>query len=86
MKTIERVSEVTGGQQFQALDQRELLRAYQAIAELEPDLYETISFRPKQSLHWLPVGVALLLYTVYHSIGVWRTARLPRDQEDADAA
>ena len=86
MKTIERVSEVTGGQQFQALDQRELLRAYQAIAELEPDLYETISFRPKQSLHWLPVGIALLFYTVYHSIGVWRTARSPRDQGDADAA
>ena len=86
MKTIERVSEVTGGQQFQALDQRELQRAYQAIAELEPDLYETISFRPRQSLHWLPVAVALLLYTLYHSIGVWRTARQPGNQGGADVA
>lgn len=86
MKTIERVSKITGGQQFQALDQRELQRAYSAIAELEPDLYETISFRPRQSLHWLPVAVALLLYTLYHSIGVWRTVRQPRNQGDADVA
>jgi Ca-activated chloride channel family protein len=73
--TLERVSEVTGGQQFEALDQQELQRAYQAIAELEPELYETISFRPRQSLHWLPVSVALIFYTLYHGFGTWRTWR-----------
>jgi Ca-activated chloride channel homolog len=75
MNTIERVSQVTGGQAFQALDQSELRNAYEAIGELEPQLYETISFRPRQSLHWLPVCAALLLYTLYHSIGTWRVWR-----------
>lgn len=70
--TIARVSEVTGGQYFQALDQTQLQAAYQAIAGLEPRLYETVSFRPRQSLHWLPIGVALLLYTLYHG---WRNLR-----------
>ena len=73
MDTIERVSQVTGGQDFQALDQQALRNAYQTIGELEPELYETISFRPRQSLHWAPLGLALLLYTLYHGVAVWRT-------------
>ena len=75
MDTIGRVAEITGGQVFQALDQEALQRAYSAIGELEPEMYESISFRPRESLHWLPICVAVLLYTVYHVIGIWRTRR-----------
>ncbi|MDH4040072.1 MAG: VWA domain-containing protein [Gammaproteobacteria bacterium] len=73
--TLQRVSELTGGRYFQAFDRLELAKAYEAISELEPELYETISFRPRQSLHWVPVGVALLLYLCYHSFGAWQTWR-----------
>ena len=76
--TIRRVSEVTGGQDFQVLDREELRKAYQTIAELEPELYETISFRPRQSLHWAPVGLAVSLYLIYHSLGAWRVWRQSR--------
>ena len=76
--TIRRVSEVTGGQDFQVLDREELRKAYQAIAELEPELYETISFRPRQSLHWAPVALAGSLYLIYHSLGAWRVWRQSR--------
>ena len=86
MGTIERVSEVTGGQSFQALDQAQIRRAYQAIAELEPQLYETISFRPRVSLHWVPVSMALVLYTLYHSYGTWRTWRALRNTGTQHAA
>jgi Ca-activated chloride channel family protein len=86
METLKRVSQVTGGQAFQALDQAELRNAYSTIGELEPQLYETISFRPKQSLHWLPVCAALLLYTLYHSIGTWRTWRALRKAASNHAA
>ena len=78
MDTIKRVSQVTGGQDFQALDQQALRSAYQAIGELEPELYETISFRPRQSLHWAPLGLALLLYTLYHGLAIWRAGRAAR--------
>ena len=73
--TLQRVSEITGGRYFQALDREQLAQAYLAIGELEPELYETISFRPRQSLHWVPISVALSLYLVYHSVGAWRTWR-----------
>ena len=78
MNTIERVSEVTGGQHFQALDREQLRQAYETVGELEPELYETISFRPRQSLHWVPVALALILYTIYHSHGTWRSWRASR--------
>ena len=75
LDTIERVSQVSGGQYFQALDQTQLAAAYASIEALEPELYETISFRPRQSLHWIPVSFALALYLLYHSWGAWRTWR-----------
>jgi Ca-activated chloride channel family protein len=75
IETLQRVSELTGGSYFQAFDQRELAEAYLAIGELEPELYETISFRPRQSLHWVPVGLALVFYLIYHSIAAWQTRR-----------
>jgi Ca-activated chloride channel family protein len=84
--TIERVSEVTGGKAFQALDQAQLQQAYRTIGELEPELYETISFRPRQSLHWLPIGVALILYTLYHGWGTWRAWRELRVAEGTHVA
>jgi len=76
IETIQRVSEVTDGQYFQALDRQEVAAAYQAIGELEPELYESISFRPRQSLHWVPVGLVLILYSLYHIWRIWVTRRV----------
>ena len=78
IKTIERVSEVTGGQNFQALNREELIAAYSAIGDLEPELYETISFRPKLSLHYVPIAIAAGFYWLYHAwsaLSVWRRGR-----------
>lgn len=85
IETLQRVSELTGGSYFQALDQQELQQAYETIAELEPELYETISFRPRQSLHWAPIGLAFVLYLIYHSIGAWHNWRSSRKPEAARA-
>jgi len=81
--TLQRVSELTGGRYFQALDQQQLAAAYRDIGELEPQLYETISFRPRQSLHWVPVATGLCLYLVYHSLGAWQTWRRMRPRRAA---
>jgi Ca-activated chloride channel family protein len=86
LETIARVSQITGGQDFQALDQAALEKAYKTIAELEPSLYETVSYRPKSSLHWLPIGLALILYSLYHSIPTWRAWRQVRAQELGNAS
>jgi Ca-activated chloride channel family protein len=71
-ETLRRVAEVTGGAYFQAMDAGQLAAAYAAIAELEPELYETTSFRPRQSLHHIPMILIMLYYTLYHSIARWR--------------
>jgi Ca-activated chloride channel family protein len=75
IETLERVAEITGGRTFQALDQDALNTAYQTIAELEPELYETISFRPRSSLHWLPIAGAFTVYLLFHSWFAWLTHR-----------
>ncbi len=64
--TLKRVAELTGGAYFQALDRAELARAYAAIGELEPELYESTSFRPRYSLHHIPVALVMLYYGIYH--------------------
>lgn len=75
LETIRRVSQVTGGRDFEALDRQQLRAAYQAIGEMEPELYESISFRPRQSLHWLPLALPMVLYLIYHGVGAWKTWR-----------
>jgi Ca-activated chloride channel family protein len=73
LQTLQRVAELTDGKAFQALDEQQLQQAYRTIGEMEPELYETLSFRPRQSLHYLPIGLALMLYLIYHSVTTWRS-------------
>ncbi|TDG15900.1 VWA domain-containing protein [Seongchinamella unica] len=83
METINRVSEIADGRSFQALDREQMRQAYLTIGELEPALYETVSFRPRQSLHWVPVLLVVLLYVLYHGYNALVSLR---DREAPDAA
>jgi Ca-activated chloride channel family protein len=74
-ETLQRVAELTGGAYFQAMDASQLAGAYAAIAELEPELYETTSFRPRQSLHHIPLILIMLYYSLYHSVVGWLNRR-----------
>ena len=65
--TLQRVAELTGGICYQALDNSQLNAAYAEIAALEPRLYETIRFRPRHSLHHLPIALVMIFYSVYHT-------------------
>jgi Ca-activated chloride channel family protein len=65
METLERMGDITDGATFTAMDLEGLEAAYARIDALEPDTFETLSFRPRHSLHHWPlmvlVGVTLLL-------------------------
>ena len=50
----------TGGQSFYAEDQAALDAIYTRIDELAPRLTETLSYRPRQSMHHLPLLLAML--------------------------
>lgn len=75
LATLERVAALTGGATFQAMDEAQLREAYAAIAALEPALYDTTRFRPRQSLHQLPVALILLYYGIYHLAASWISRR-----------
>jgi len=55
------VAEATGGRYFRARTPQELQGIYQILDELEPVEQEATTFRPIQSLAWLPIGCALFL-------------------------
>jgi len=74
-ETLTRVAEITGGAYFQAMDREQLQRAYAAIAALEPELYETTSFRPRHSLHHIPVALVMIYYGIYHLLAAYLARR-----------
>jgi Ca-activated chloride channel family protein len=74
-ETLRRVAELTNGAYFQAVDSEQLEAAYRSIAELEPELYATTSFRPRYSVHYVPLALAMLLYMIYHVLAAFFSAR-----------
>ncbi|HDZ3713074.1 TPA: VWA domain-containing protein [Vibrio vulnificus] len=68
LQTIERIASESGGKAFQALNRDELARAYDDIGKLEPQLYQSITYRPKQSLHHGLMGIVVGLYLVAFSV------------------
>lgn len=82
LKVLNTISNLTSGATYQAFDKQELEEIYQKIAELEPDEYETLSYRPKVSLHHYPVVIAVLGYLIFFVIMTWLSLR--RSQEDVE--
>ncbi len=70
LDTLQRVSEVTDGRYFRAFNEGELRRAYRAISDLESAQYEVHSYRPVRDLHWIPLGLAMLLHLAGHLPGI----------------
>jgi len=66
--TLDRVAEVTGGRSFAALDREALNEVFTLLAELEPSVFERLSFRPKTDLHWLPVAAMIVLYVLLRGL------------------
>lgn len=62
MDTIEKIASVTGGKAFEALNHEELVVAYQTIGELEPQLYESTTYRAKHSVHHYLIMIVVALY------------------------
>ncbi|OLQ92117.1 aerotolerance regulator BatA [Vibrio panuliri] len=87
-ETIERIAQESGGEAFQALNRDELAAAYQAIGELEPQLYESTTYRPKQSLHHVLIVFVVVIYLGAFSLATIRrrsaayTTKLQRGEND----
>jgi Ca-activated chloride channel family protein len=68
LNVMQSVADITGGGSYQALDRTQLQQVYQDIAELEPEEYETLSFRPRLSLHHYPLAIILTGYLLFFGL------------------
>jgi len=65
IEVLNAIAKVTGGNAYQAVNRSELTQIYQDIAELEPEKHETLSFRPRRSLHHYPLGIVIVGYLLF---------------------
>ncbi|MCF4174236.1 VWA domain-containing protein [Vibrio sp. McD22-P3] len=63
--TIETMATVTGGQAFLAMSQEDLDAVYQTISVLEPKEYQSFTYQPKTSLHFVPVLLGVLNHLMF---------------------
>ncbi|KLV04018.1 aerotolerance regulator BatA [Photobacterium aquae] len=68
MDTINQVARLSGGKAFSALNRDELEQAYAQVGKLEPQLYESMTYRPKQSVHHYLIALVIVMYLVAFGI------------------
>lgn len=70
--TLNRIADITHGSYYEALDRESLSAAYQDIEALEPQLYESLSYRPRSSLFHYPLAFIVLVYLVALPALMWK--------------
>ncbi len=65
LEVMEAIADITGGGFYQALDRAQLQKAYEDIASLEPEEFETLSYRPRYSLHHYPFAIVIIGYLLF---------------------
>ncbi|BCH20582.1 membrane protein [Mesorhizobium sp. L-8-10] len=64
LATLQDIARRTGGQYFFAEDEKGLRQVYDRIDQLAPRKVETLSYRPRQALAYLPLAAATLIGTL----------------------
>ncbi len=71
-ETINRIASESGGNAFEALDRESLQQAYQQIGELEPQLFESTTYRPEVTLHHYLLALVVVMYLSAFSVATFR--------------
>lgn len=71
-ETINRIASESGGNAFEALDRESLQQAYQQIGELEPQLFESTTYRPEVTLHHYLMALVVVMYLSAFSLATFR--------------
>lgn len=62
LKVLKEMADITQGKSFQALNSDELLQVYAEIDKLEPQQFDSLSFRPRISVHHYPIILFVSIY------------------------
>jgi Ca-activated chloride channel family protein len=77
-KTLRAIAAETGGQYFNAMNERELAHVYEVLNKLAPVTYEEESYKPVTLLYYYPLAAAVLLALLFHFLngvaGLWKQA------------
>ncbi len=82
VETLARIAEITRGEYYQALDRAQLETVYQRINSLEVTLFDSLSYRPKKSLHYYPLAVVTVGYLLFFLVMTAMSYRLRREAAD----
>jgi Ca-activated chloride channel homolog len=87
--TLKAVSETTGGGFYRAMDRKGLEDIYARLDALETRKIDTVSFRPKREIYWIPLTAAMALGMAQEALAFlfrWLRARGDRREPKAPAA
>ncbi len=62
IEVLTQMADITQGKSFEALNSNELLQVYAEIDQLEPEQFDSLSFRPRVSIHHYPIALFVCLY------------------------
>lgn len=67
LAALQRISSATGGRSYQAFGrEQDLADVYTQLDRLTPERIKREIYRPQTEYFWVPLGLALLIVTVYH--------------------
>lgn len=69
---LKEVANTTGGGFYRALDRAQLADIYRRLDEVETRKVDTVSFRPRRDIYWVPLAAALTLALLVQAIGLVR--------------
>jgi len=71
LDVMKSIAEITNGGFYQALDREQLQNAYKDISRLEPEDYQTLSYRPRQTMFHYPLAVIIIGYLLFFISMTW---------------
>ncbi|RFU48967.1 VWA domain-containing protein [Paraburkholderia sp. DHOC27] len=70
-EALQHIADITGGRAFQALgNEQDLVDVYRTLDRITPQKVKREIYRPQRDFFWVPLAVALLLFTLYHCVAL----------------
>ncbi|MGA3252138.1 MAG: VWA domain-containing protein [Paraburkholderia sp.] len=71
LEALQHIADITGGRAFRALGKEEdLVDVYKTLDRITPDKVKREIYRPQRDFFWIPLAVALLVFTLYHCLAL----------------
>ena len=68
LEAIKQIASITGGKSYRGENSKGLESIYDELDKMNPQNYNTESYRPKHPLYFYPLGLAVILLISYHII------------------